>query len=86
MRTFASATTRGTSGVALGASGLQLLAYQRQRSVFVEIAAPADASDQRAQVVGADRTIYDLALADVCLGDVGAQDRRYVRVEIDADC
>jgi hypothetical protein len=49
---------------------VQLLAYERHRSVFVKVAARADLSGQRAQVICADCPIDDLALAYVRLGGV----------------
>ena len=50
---------------ALGPHGAELLAGETQRGVLVEVAALADASDERAQVDRADRAIDDLALSDL---------------------
>lgn len=74
-----------SNSIAQRASSPQLLTYQRYCGIFGEIAARADAGNQRAQVIGADRAIDDLTLAYVCLGGVRAQDRGDLCVEIDID-
>ena len=50
-----------------------------------EVAPFTDTRDQRAEVLGADRAVDDLSLADVRFGGVRAEDRHDLRVEIDSE-
>jgi len=64
---------------------VQLFAHKRERRVLVEVAPFTDTRDQRAEVLGADRAVDDLSLADVRFGGVRAEDRHDLRVEIDSE-
>jgi hypothetical protein len=62
--------------MALSPGGPQLLAHKHHRLVLVQIAALTDAGYKRAQVVGPDCAVDDLALAQVRLSGMHTQDRR----------
>jgi len=63
---------------ARSSSRTSAIAWSSSRSLL------ADAGNLRPQFVGADRSVDDLALAEVRFSGVRAQDRRDLCVEIDA--